>query len=307
MATQDTNIEGVADSNHSPPLAAIPPKSPSKTSPRRNRSPTPQRRASASSQPTSAPSPQQSQSDLSEEGETTDNRSEEAPPLPDEPVPGEAPPLPDEPVPVSEEDDGWEAIQDPSTFQYYFVNKFTGVSQWENPRVPAEIHASSRYASGAPGIAQPTSAPGVDPAATPAAPSSPPKPYFGYNPKIHGDYDPNADYAKFHEEPIPEAPAPVDSTIASSLIGQYEQAGTFNRFTGTFQAGDKNSEYHNDENKSHRQMNAYFDVDRAANIHDGRSLKAERANKKLSKKEVKAFNDDRRAKKEKKRRDFLMS
>ena len=52
-------------------------------------------------------------------------------------------------------------------------------------------------------------------------------------------------------------------------------------------------------------MNAFFDVDAAANSHDGKSLKAERSGKKLSKAEVKAFKDKRREKKEEKRRAWL--
>lgn len=66
-----------------------------------------------------------------------------------------------------------------------------------------------------------------------------------------------------------------------------------------------NPEYHNDENKSKRQMNAFFDVDAAANSHDGRSLKAERRGKALSKKELQAFKNKRRDKKEEKRRAWL--
>lgn len=54
-------------------------------------------------------------------------------------------------------------------------------------------------------------------------------------------------------------------------------------------------------------MNAYFDVDAAANMHDGRSLKEERRNEKLSKKQIKELADKRRAKKEKKRMDFYKS
>lgn len=49
-------------------------------------------------------------------------------------------------------------------------------------------------------------------------------------------------------------------------------------------------------------MEFYFDVDAAANSHDGRSLKAERQMKKLSKKELKAFREKRKEKKEQKRR-----
>jgi len=53
-------------------------------------------------------------------------------------------------------------------------------------------------------------------------------------------------------------------------------------------------------------MSAFFDVDAAANRHDGRSLKAERRGKQLSKQELKAFKNKRRDKKEEKRRAWLM-
>lgn len=66
--------------------------------------------------------------------------SEESPPLPDE----EAPPLPDEPAPDAD-DDGWEPRWDNSAQAWYFYNNKTGVSQWENPRVPAATTTS--YAS----------------------------------------------------------------------------------------------------------------------------------------------------------------
>ena len=52
-------------------------------------------------------------------------------------------------------------------------------------------------------------------------------------------------------------------------------------------------------------MNAYFDVDAAANNHDGKSLKAERSGKKLTKKELKAFREKRRERKEEKRKAWL--
>lgn len=81
--------------------------------------------------------------------------------------------------------------------------------------------------------------------------------------------------------------------------------GHFNRFTGRFQHEELNPEVHNDENKSRRQMSAFFDVDAAANSHDGRSLKAERRGKTLSKKELKAYKEKRREKKEEKRRAWL--
>jgi hypothetical protein len=52
-------------------------------------------------------------------------------------------------------------------------------------------------------------------------------------------------------------------------------------------------------------MNAFFDVDAAANSHDGRSLRAERSARKLTKKELKMFKEKRREKKEEKRRAWL--
>jgi hypothetical protein len=66
--------------------------------------------------------------ELKEEGATADAE----PPLPDE----EAPPLPDEPPP-NQDDDGWDAQWEPTAKAWYFINHRTGVSQWENPRVPA--------------------------------------------------------------------------------------------------------------------------------------------------------------------------
>jgi hypothetical protein len=76
-----------------------------------------------------------------EEGAVSDRSegavSEDDPPLPDE----EAPPLPDEPVPDAG-DDGWEPRWDNTAQAWYFYNNKTGVSQWENPRVPVATSAS---------------------------------------------------------------------------------------------------------------------------------------------------------------------
>lgn len=210
-----------------------------------------------------------------EEGPEKDDT---APPLPDE-VP---PPLPSEAPPGQSEDDGWEPVWEADSQAYYFYNRLTGASQWENPRVPEEK---------APGTQDSSSGP------------EPPKkaPILGgYNPAIHGDYDPTAPYAQHHEETSQEAGGPVAESTAA-----YTATGAFNRFTGRWQADTINPENHNDENKSRRQMNAYFDVDAAANSHDGRSLRAERSAKKPSKKELKQFKEKRREKKEEKRRAWL--
>ncbi|PLB45973.1 hypothetical protein P170DRAFT_439673 [Aspergillus steynii IBT 23096] len=211
-----------------------------------------------------------------EDAESQPEDEQQQPPLPDE----EAPPLPDEAAPG--DDDGWQPVWDPSAQAYYFYNRFTGVSQWENPRVPSEPQ------------------PGVDDAVEPSSSAAKKAPVIGgYNPAIHGDYDPTAPYAQQYE---PEDPAAAG---AADPAQSYEMTGAFNRFTGRWQSDAQNPEQHNDENKSRRQMYAFFDVDAAANTHDGRSLRAERSAKKLSKKELKMFKEKRREKKEEKRRAWL--
>ncbi|EAW17834.1 WW domain-containing protein [Aspergillus fischeri NRRL 181] len=199
-----------------------------------------------------------------------------APPLPDEPLP---PPLPNEAPP--DEDDGWEPVWDATAQAYYFYNRFTGVSQWENPRVPdAPALAPVPLSDAAEGVKEKSPVVG------------------GYNPAIHGDYDPTAPYAQQYEEP-------TLGGAAADPSGSYEAVGTFNRFTGRWQPATLTPENYNDESKSRRQMNAFFDVDAAANAHDGRSLRAERSARKLTKKELKMFKEKRREKKEEKRRAWL--
>ena len=208
-----------------------------------------------------------------------------APPLPDEappPLPEEAPP--EAPSAAKPQDDGWEPVWDANLQAYYFYNRLTGATQWENPRVP-----------------ETPAAPGTETSqATVQAPKKEPV-LGGYNPAIHGDYDPNADYARQYEDQSEQDhnAVGVDPTAA------YAATGTFNRFTGRWQADSINPENHNDENKSRRQMNAFFDVDTAANSHDGRSLRAERSSRKLTKAELKQFKEKRREKKEEKRRAWL--
>jgi len=222
------------------------------------------------------------------------------PPLPNEPLP---PPLPNEPVPGppsstigppgTESDDGWAPAWDPSANAYYFYNRFTQATQWDNPRVP--------------------SLPGGAPAASRsqvvlynASEELHPAVLGGYNPAIHGSYDPNADYAQPLTAVQHDTGVALETDVTGAPgVGAYEQKAGFNRFTGRFQATALTPENFNDENKSKRQMNAFFDVDAAANSHNGRSLKAERAGKKLSKDEVKAFKEKRREKKEEKRRAWL--
>jgi hypothetical protein len=81
-----------------------------------------------------------------------------------------------------------------------------------------------------------------------------------------------------------------------------------NRFSGATQTGaDSGPERHSDAAKSGRQMNAFFDVDSAANAHGGRSLKAERQAQRLTKQQVREFNEKRAERKHKKRMASLLN
>ena len=263
-----------------------------------NRSPSAENLASSS--PRKSPQPSEEHTQETDQQQRPDKKEEEKqdkpeessqspeaspsdpsnPPLPDE-VP---PPLPNE-APPDQEDDGWEPVWDAHSQAYYFYNRFTGISQWENPRVPDAAAESSTE---------------------PAAPKPKPKPVEGgYNPAIHGDYDPTAPYAQHYEQEEDTTGAPGTGPGAGDPTASYTAAGQFNRFTGRWQAMDVTPENYNDENKARRQMNAFFDVDAAANSHNGRSLRAERSAKKLSRNELKMFKEKRREKKEEKRRAWL--
>lgn len=219
--------------------------------------------------------------------------SNQSPPLPENEAPPllvdeDVPPLPAEPLP--QQDDGWDPVWEPTAQAFYFYNRFTGATQWSNPRVPDE----SVTQPGPPGVEIPTSLPTTE--------APPTRPAGGYDPSIHGDYDPTAWYA----QPVEAEPDTTNAGAPGTSADPYAATGAFNRFTGRWQAADIAPENYNDENKSKRQMNAFFDVDAAANSHDGRSLKAERSGKKLSKTELKEFKKKRKEKKETKRRAWLL-
>lgn len=286
-----------------------------------------------------APSPVDSRS---EEGEarSDDSPSEseadghpttaatDAPPLPDEPVPGTqpsttkkessaaTPPLPTEAPPGQEADDGWSAEWDATHQAWYFYNRFTGVSQWDNPRVPTAGSSSATAAAPVSSSASTSTAA----AAAPSTISQLNSVAGGYNPAIHGSWDPNAPYAQAYkstaDDTVEQQEAAIDPLAAAAIGGGEEDGGgdglslyaqnvAFNRRTSKFQLDEQNPERYSDANKSHRQMNAFFDVDRAANSHDGRSLKAERRGKQPTKKELAMWKEKRKARKEEKRRAWL--
>ena len=214
-------------------------------------------------------------------GTNNSNGESEAPPLPIEDIP----PLPEEVPPVEVQDDGWAPVWDDNIQAYYFYNRFTGASQWTNPRVPDAQPGVGNYDR------IPDRAPGTG--------TPPRRPHGGYDPAIHGDYDPNADYAQDDQGELGVAGQTGDPAAI------YTATGVFNRFTGKWQSATLTPENYNDENKSKRQMSAFFDVDAAANSHNGKSLKAERSGKKLTKEELKAFKEKRKERKEEKRRAWL--
>ncbi|KAI8626930.1 hypothetical protein F5Y19DRAFT_195142 [Xylariaceae sp. FL1651] len=256
----------------------------------------PEDRVIQAESPQSSPSDKPAQETLGDESTDSENSSKASPVTPagaadttDESTAdaSSAPPLPSEPLPTAQ-DDGWDFHWDQANQAYFFYNRFTHESTWENPRVSVQTPASATENSQL-----------QTPPATAVPPLNEHLPAGGYNPAIHGDYDPNAWYAKGTEESNEPEVSTVDTAAAYAAIG------SFNRFTGRWQGADQNPERHNDESKSRRQMNAFFDVDAAANAHDGRSLKAERSGKKPSKSELKHFKEKRRARKEEKRRAWL--
>ncbi|KAI9803917.1 MAG: hypothetical protein M1825_001797 [Sarcosagium campestre] len=241
------------------------------------------------------------------------------------------PPLPSEPLPLDapdksgrsnneDDDDGWQPIWDASAGAYYFYNSFTQATTWENPRVPPAAAIPT-----APGTAPPhqTAPPLLSSSATirndePSS-SDPTQQTETYNPAIHGSYDPSAPYARRSPSPVSATTAALGilaesggnengsaaAAAATAAAAAYAATAAFNRFTGRFQPANITPDNHNDEAKSTRQMTAYFDVDAAANNHEGRSLKAERQGKKLSRKEVKQFREKRKERKEERRRAWL--
>jgi hypothetical protein len=85
----------------------------------------------SSSRPQQQSAPSSDDGSVSEVGEISASAvdsSRNAPPLPDE-----APPLPEEAPP---DDDGWYHEWEPTANRWVFINRYTGKSQWENPRVP---------------------------------------------------------------------------------------------------------------------------------------------------------------------------
>lgn len=228
---------------------------------------------------------------------TNDTGAASPPPLPDEP-------LPDEQNDDDDDDDGWGPMWSEEHQAWYFVNRHTQQTQWENPRVPdAEAGAGAGRAGGV----------------------------GGYNPAIHGDYDPNAWYAKgggsaaagvgagggavdVQGDAAADGQGDLDTddaiaAAAAAAAAVIQGADLHNSFQTRLDHHADGGEYHQNryshDAKAGRQLNGFFDVAASGGAHDGRSLKAERSGIKPSKSELKAFKEKRRARKEEKRRAWL--
>nr|POE65677.1 ww domain-containing protein c2f3.14c [Quercus suber] len=200
-------------------------------------------------------------------------------------------------------------IHDEPSGMLYYMSITSGASQWTEPGEPYWIWDNAKQGADLDaGLQQPgeQSRPPVA-AAGPAV-----EEYKGYNPKIHGDYDPNAPYARHHEERSePEGTEEQARLgVAPGALNQnpYTMAAAFNARTGHFQTGDQSAERHSHYNKSGRQMDAYgHNIDAAANSHGGVSLKEERRNHKISKKELNALREKKKQRKRAKELAFYTS
>ncbi|CAK1366052.1 hypothetical protein CB0940_09511 [Cercospora beticola] len=204
----------------------------------------------------------------------------------------------------------WYKCENPSQGEgiptHYFTNTKSGESSWTEPSEPYWLYNTELGGPDPVGLQYPPGAEQPN-AAQKSAETHP----LRYNPRIHGDYDPNADYAKYTEQRLAEQSGATTYGAAAAAPGtgsaDYSSIMALNARTGSAQPSHLSADRHNDFAKSGRQMNAFFDVDAAANAHEGKSLKEERKNKKLSKAEVKAFNEARKEKKQKKRLAFYKS
>lgn len=296
-STPAPHAEAARDSDATPTEPPAAP-SPSRGSQSPQTAPEPAAPATSDTIASAEPGEHTAEDDAKEEGEADDDDDDDATNTNGSPTtastaqPTETqPPLPAEPTPEqsqSQDDDGWDFMWHAEAQRYYFFNRLTGESTWENPRVAA---SSSTAAT-------------ADAATGPQPPAPPPLPTAagGYNPAIHGDYD------TWYAQNGPKQEEEDDDTsvvVGLAVPGQLLSGVAFNRATGRPQRPDQGADWHGEEGRARRQMNSFFDVDAAANAHDGRSLKAERAGKRLSKGELKHFREKRKAKREEKKRAWL--
>ncbi|KAG4306113.1 hypothetical protein PORY_000101 [Pneumocystis oryctolagi] len=209
--------------------------------------------------------------------------SDEAPPLPDEPIPDTLPILNRENIFMNEHvstkepqpsvsassslkpgntvsscqtqgpsapDDGWNAVLDPKTQSYYFWNSKTNETTWKNPRVSNDTSESCMSLN-----------------------------TYQKNEVNHSSYP----------------------------YKEYVFTARFNRMSGKWQNDpNKVPENFTEDARALRQQSFYFDVEATAAAHDGRSFRAERQQKRLTKKELANYKKLYRKKKEQRKREWLL-
>jgi hypothetical protein len=206
--------------------------------------------------------------------------------------------------------------------EYYFINTATHETTWEEPNEGYLLwdYGTNDYHTS--GLQQPTSKEKCETALSPSTSNSADKQKWRQR----------SSFAKTSAVPChtmrktpptggkastPKFMAHTTRTLRTSLTTaqaqttatyqNYDSYAQFNAHTGRYQTGEQSADRHDPANRANRQMSAFFDVDSAANSHDGRSLKEERRNKKLTGKEIAEMNRKRKEKKDAKRMAFLRS
>ncbi|KAK4992145.1 hypothetical protein LTR50_001323 [Elasticomyces elasticus] len=242
-------------------------------------------------------------------------------------TPTTIPPLPTESVPDINEgvvddqqvvrsanvpdDNGWQCFKVSTKYEtgfHYFYNAKEKKATWANPYAP-----EAPYGYAPPKVGPNTPAPGTSTLGDPAqgnafhpefTEASPVK--ISYNPTIHGSWNSHADYVDDYYPSRPE-PKALPAYTAAALSEAYEASSHFNRRTGKFQdTNKKRAELHSEGNRALRQQHAFFDVERAANNHGGKSLKEERRQQKPTAKQLQEWKQKRQEKKRQKDRDFYI-
>ncbi|KAG5513716.1 hypothetical protein PMAC_000754 [Pneumocystis sp. 'macacae'] len=100
---------------------------------------------------------------------------------------------------------------------------------------------------------------------------------------------------------------PKSTSPYSYPYKEYVFTARFNRLTGKWQNDpDKIPENFTADARALRQQSFYFDVEATAAAHDGRSFRAERQQKRLTKKELANYKKQNRQKKEQRKREWLL-
>lgn len=105
----------------------------------------------------------------------------------------------------------------------------------------------------------------------------------------------------------PKVPLQEEVTQRFHPYKEYVFTARFNRMTGKWQNDpNKIPENFTEDARALRQQSFYFDVEGTAAAHDGRSFRAERQQKRLTKKELANYKKQNKKKKEQRKREWLL-